>query len=448
MREKLTSNLGLKAASVLLAILLWFLVVNAVDPVVNNTVRGITVEVRNGEAITGQGKKYEIVSGQTVNITVDAKKTDWSSIRASDFCAYVDMNYAYGVDEKNQAVQIHIEVVNNKSIIDEDSIQFQSEGVMYFKTEDIIDREMPVEVEEEGELSENYRLGETEVSPGSVTVTAPESLMGRVSRVVARLDRSALNSETTAVTVKPVVLDANGNEVISDELSLSTDEVTISTNLMLTKSVTISCAGVTGTPADGYLYSDFDIDPETITVMGSRSSLAGFPHILIPAEELNIEQAQSNVVKTIDITQYLPEGVTVPDGMETVTVTLHIEQLQSKTYRMPVGQLNLENKNPDYEYDVRNTTIAVTLTGLKEDLDVLTANQLIASVDVANLTPGIYRLEVTMHLESGYEQTGTVTAEIEIRDPAESREPETEAPSSGEETTDSGSSGAESSQEP
>lgn len=434
MREKLTSNLGLKIVSVLLAIVLWFLVVNAVDPVVTGTVNGIKVEIRNEEAITAAGKVYKVVGNQTVSITLDAKKTDWSSISASDFCAYVDMKYSYGVDEENQAAQIHIEVVNNKSIIDEDSIQFRTDDVLYFTTEKVLTRELPVEVQEEGELSENYRLSGCITDPEKIKVMAPESVMAKVSKVAVRLDRSVLNSDSTEITAKPIVLDANGNEVVDSALTLSVDEITIYPSVMLTKSVPINCAGVTGTPAEGYRYSDISIEPDSLTVVGSKAVLADFMHVMIPAEELDISGATGSVVKEIDLTPYLAEGVTALDGMNTVAVTIHIEELQNKTYRLPVDSLILENQNSDYEYQVAGVTIPITLTGLKEDLDVFSVEQLTASADVGGLEPGTHSLEVQVHLESGYTLNGTVTATVVIRNPSVPDESETETPSESGET--------------
>ena len=441
MREKLTSNLGLKIASVLLAIVLWFLVVNAVDPVVTNNVNNIKVEVRNPEAITDQGKVYEGLENQTVSISLDAKKTDWSAISADDFCAYVDLEYSYGVDEKNQAVQVQIEVVDNRSIIDESTIRFRSDDVLYFTTENVLTREMEVEVEEEGELSETYRLSGSEVTPATVEVRAPESVMAMVSRVVVRLDRSELNSDNTEITATPIVLDANGDAILSDQLSLSVDEVTISASLMLTKSVPINCEGVTGTPADGYRYSDISIEPDSITVVGSRTALADFTHILIPASELDISGASGNVTRNIQLT--LPEGITALDGMDTVAVTVHIEELQTRTYRIPVDQVAFANQNPNYEYKVSGASVPVTLTGLQEDLDVLMADQLVAMIDVSGLEPGTYSREVQIQLDSGYTLNGPVTAVVEVRDPSVPEETEPETSSEDEGTSGSGSAGTD-----
>lgn len=431
LKERLTSNIGLKVISVLLAVLLWFVVVNALDPWETGTVNNIEVEILYPEAITAQGKTFTVTSSQTVSITLEAKMSDWKSIRSSDFRAYVDMRYSYGVDEGNQAARIQIEVVGDKSIINEDTIQFRSSDVLYFTTEDILNRTMPVKIEEEGDLAENYRLNGLEANPSTITVTAPESVMGRVSQVVAKVDRTQLSSDNTQVTVAPVVLDANGNEIKSDEMKLSTSEVTVTASVLRTKAITVTAERVTGTPASGYQYSSLTIDPETVVVMGARSALTDFNHIIISEDELSVDQATGDVVKTVDLSGYLPEGVSFPAGENsTVTVTLHVEQLQTKTYKLPTNQITLENQNSSYEYSISGGPVSVAIIGLQEDLNTLSVGSLAGFADVGGLTPGTYHLTLRLPLEADYTQSGTASVTVVVTDPA-AVEPE--------ESTDGGS---------
>ena len=83
MKKNLTKNIGWKLLSVLLAVLTWFVVVNQVDPIVTTTISGIEVEILNPEAITGQGKVFEVTGNKTISIRVNAKKTDLGQIRKS-----------------------------------------------------------------------------------------------------------------------------------------------------------------------------------------------------------------------------------------------------------------------------------------------------------------------------------------------------------------------------
>ena len=78
--------------------------------------------------------------------------------------------------------------MNNRSIIDESSIEFRGEDVLYFTTENVTSRSIPVEIDQSGELGDTYHLENLACTPSEVTVTAPESVMAKVSKVVAQID--------------------------------------------------------------------------------------------------------------------------------------------------------------------------------------------------------------------------------------------------------------------
>lgn len=431
MKKSLTKNIGWKLLSVLLAILTWFIVVNQVDPIVTTTISGIEVEILNPEAITGQGKVFEVTGNKTISIRVNAKKTDLGQIRPTDFHAYVDMRYSYGTSENQQAAQIRIEVVNNRSIIDESSIEFRGEDVLYFTTENVTSRSMPVEIEQSGELADTYHLENLECSPSEVTVTAPESVMAKVSRVVAQIDRSTLNSDTTEITAVPKVLDANGDEVVSEDLTISCEQVTISASLLHTSKVPISVAGVSGTPASGYQYRDYSLSEESIVVAGPRSELSNITNILIPAERLNLDGAQGDRTVSIDLSEFLPADVQIVEGSNTLNVQLSVEAMKTRQYAVETKNINLENQSPEYDYLLQANTVSISLVGLGEDLDILQASQLVVSIDVSGYGPGTYRLPLSVELSTGYSLKDTPMTTVVIKEKSS-----TSSSSSAEESTE------------
>ena len=416
MKKNLTKNIGWKLLSVLLAVLTWFVVVNQVDPIVTTTISGIEVEILNPEAITGQGKVFEVTGNKTISIRVNAKQTDLGQIRATDFHAYVDMRYSYGTSENQQAAQIRIEVVNNRSIIDESSIEFRGEDVLYFTTENVTSRSIPVEIDQSGELGDTYHLENLACTPSEVTVTAPESVMAKVSKVVAQIDLYALNSDTSEITAVPKVLDANGDEVVSDDLTISSDSVTISASLLHTSRIPISVAGVSGTPADGYQYRDYSLSEDSVVVAGPRSELSNITNILIPAERLSVDGAQGDTTVSINLTEYLPEGVQIVDGSSTLEVKLSVEAMKTRQYAIETKNINLENQSDQYEYLLQANTVSVSLTALGEDLDILQASQLVASIDVGGYGPGTYRLPVSLALSAGYTLKDTPMTAVLIKE--------------------------------
>ena len=66
MKNKLTNNIGLKLASVLLAVILWLVVTSMNNPVVSDYYYNIPVTLLNADLITDSGRVYEFIEGTNV----------------------------------------------------------------------------------------------------------------------------------------------------------------------------------------------------------------------------------------------------------------------------------------------------------------------------------------------------------------------------------------------
>ncbi len=92
MKKKLTANLGLKILAVLFSVVIWFIVININDPVDKVVFRKIPVEILNEDAVTSQGKVYEILDGTNViDVTVWAKRSVLDTLSADNIIATADM---------------------------------------------------------------------------------------------------------------------------------------------------------------------------------------------------------------------------------------------------------------------------------------------------------------------------------------------------------------------
>ncbi|MGN1187764.1 MAG: YbbR-like domain-containing protein, partial [Lachnospiraceae bacterium] len=92
MKKKIFNNIGLKILALLIAVLVWWVVMNIDDPLVKKTISGIPVELRNDQELTDKGYIYEVDSGSIITITVWAPDSVAKDLKASDFAAYADLS--------------------------------------------------------------------------------------------------------------------------------------------------------------------------------------------------------------------------------------------------------------------------------------------------------------------------------------------------------------------
>ena len=92
MKKFISNNIGLKLLSVLLALLLWFSVMNIEDPTVTKTISDIPVTIVNDDVIRSRGYGYIIESGEKIDIRIKGRRSYVDSIDADDFVATADFN--------------------------------------------------------------------------------------------------------------------------------------------------------------------------------------------------------------------------------------------------------------------------------------------------------------------------------------------------------------------
>ena len=158
--------------------------------------------------------------------------------------------------------------------------------------------------------------------------------------------------------------------------------------------------------ADGYRFTGIECDAKTISVVGLRSQLASITSITIPSEALSVEGLMAGKVVTVDVSQFLPEGVRMvtDNGDTTIHIRLDVERLSSRIYSIDKNDIVLTGKREGYDYTFIPDIMEVTVQGLEEDLDSLDSAAIKASTDVSQLEAGVHEAAISFEaLEHGYE---------------------------------------------
>jgi YbbR domain-containing protein len=135
--------------------------------------------------------------------------------------------------------------------------------------------------------------------------------------------------------------------------------------------------------------------------------------ITIPEEVLDVSGAKEDISTTVDITEYLPDGVELVDTSDTtVTVKVRIEAYESRTLYLSESDIAVKGLGRSYELSYALTSIPVTISGLQQDLSRLTAASLNASIDVTGLSEGTH--QVTLQTELDEENYAYQPIKVEI----------------------------------
>lgn len=408
MKEKQNKRWGLKLLSLLCAFLVWLGVVNVADPVVTNTVE-VPVEIINEEVLTGNDLTYEIVGKKTTTISYEVKTTNAHRIKAGDFRAYADMTELWSV---TGSIPIKIEVLSHGDFLESNPVTRTS--TIKIVTEPLQRKRFDLKTKLTGEMEEGYEAGDVVLSPAYIYVEGPESLIGQISSVGIEINTDGVNGDMQGA-VEPNYYDANGNKItLSDRIKSDCEEVAYQMTVLKVKNLTLDFQAA-GTVAAGYRFTGVSCDVKTVPVVGLKSVLAPVHTIVIPGSHLDITGARANVVKTVNLEEFLPEGVTIAgsNGHE-IQVTMLVERLEERTYTIESKELLYEGEQDDLVYRPVNDTINIRVRGLKEDLDSLTIHPDKVVVDVSALTEGRHTVTPALTLDGAFEVMNIPSLELNV----------------------------------
>lgn len=410
------TNIPLKLLGVVLAILLWLVLNNTQDPVITSSVN---VPITYDESGLAEKNMVAISKPTSITIPVKLHRSRLRYLSSDDFTVTADLTEVIGdVNEAPETSKISIEIVKASSANYIQSWEYpQSQGYVKVVLDTLKTATYLVQFNITKELPEGYQVGTLSSDPSRVTVSGPISAFSNLAAVKANVDLSAL-TDGSSITAPLALYDGNNRTLTGSGLTISQESVEVTVGLNQTKEISISIAGSSGTPADGYVVSKVDYTPKLLTISGSKTALANISTISIPSEELDITGASGNQTFEIAIEPYLPDGITLSEGQSgTISVTIELEQLQTKSFQVDAQQFQLINTKEEYKYELIEPTLTVTLQALQADLDILDPETLQGTIDVGGLEAGEYiNVPVTLTLDSAYTLTDDLIASVRIID--------------------------------
>ena len=413
LKQMLTHNLTLKILSVILAVFTWLIMVNVSNPMMTVT-QTVPVEFTNADVLTEAGLTYEPVGRNSVTVSYKIHVRDEARVTASDFAAYADLAQLYDV---TGAIPVQAEPSSYMArlLVVSGSVSV-SPAVVRIQTEPIQTKTFALGVRTVGDEAEEYDLGGIELTPARISVTGAESVIGQISSLGVEIDVEGIDTDITGEA--PVCFyDANGNLLdLGDKVQLSEQQVSYRVTVLRVEDLTLDFI-VSGTVAPGYRFTGVESDVRSISVVGPRASLADMTSLTISGDILDIDGAAGDMVVEVDLNAFLPDNISlVADQPSVVTVTMHVERLETRQYEFRLDRVEFLGRNPDYEYTFAEQALILQIRGLSEDLDTIDAGSIRITADLTGLEPGEHQIVLNAELKDGFDYIGPTALRVSIAD--------------------------------
>ena len=428
MKKKLTNNLFLKILSVIFAFFLWMVVVNIDDPDVTEIITGIPITIINEEKITEQGQVYyiEFPINQSGSVMVKGARSIVDKLKPSDIKATVDFSDVSSVG----AVTINYTLPEGVQLVT------KRVEMMRIVTETLKSDTFEVSIVTKGSTADGYLVGDHKVSPNRVKITAPESILNLIKKVVVEVDVDGMSTDISTQS-KLRLYDGNGKEINyaeNSDITISATTLNVSINMLRTQVKNLELE-LTGEVQDGYRFLGMNCDVTQIAVKGLPSKVTAFSTISVPASsgELDLSALTEKTEIMIDINRYLPEGISLRDESDRyVKVVLDVQPLYQRDLHLAMNEIRMENvpDNMDLTYNTEATTL-VRLEGLYDDVNAILTDEMNPRVDLSNLGAGIHRLTVSLDVPDGVEHLNSTDIYVTLTEHVEETSEETSEESEG-----------------
>ncbi len=264
-------------------------------------------------------------------------------------------------------------------------------------------KQIPVTIVTKGNPADGMQLGSPMViGESNVNVTLPQSEISELQKVQGTIDVTGLSETAKGKTVKLTAYDKHGQEMTNAEISPDSVEVDVPIN-KLYKNVPLEVRKVGKLP-NGYVLASISTNVEGVAIYGSKDSLEG-----ISSYPVTVDLSQ---FKGTNETRYTV-GLTPPEGFEKIEpssaqVTVKIEPAGQKLIdNVPVTLINANGALTEKFVHPEDASLSLSVSGSKEILDKLKAEDITATVDLSGLGKGTHTVPITVKLPEFVELSDT-----------------------------------------
>ena len=262
---------------------------------------------------------------------------------------------------------------------------------------------------------EGFSHGTIDISPATLSVTGPKSLLNNIYRAVINVDLEGIQEQTNFVS--NVVMLAGDETDITNNFVLIPNTVTVDVPINALTNIPITgpeIIGINGIPP-GFIYNGFTLSANSVQIMGDASAVAAIGQISLGSVDITGFTGPQTI--TVDI-RGLVSGVMVYSNPE---IAIHVDivpivpEPEPDPDPDPVFNINL----PSSQIDIIGMApgvfvqdyIPLTIAGENINISAITG-----TLYVEGLEPGVHNVEVAITLPQGElvaPAVAIVTVEVE-----------------------------------
>lgn len=304
MIDMLNRNLTAKIIALIVAIVLWFFVMNEQNPAIDSS---FTVPLEVTNVPEGYSINYNV---ESVKLKVRGPRSLFAMATERDFKAYADLS---NTTEGRHAIKVQTLLPQGFELV-----AASPESVIFY-IDKIIKKEVKVDVAFSGTPESGVTIGKAIPTIDKVTIEGPSELVNSVVRVVGYVNL-ANQSADFSVDIPLVAVNNEGKDVANIQMTPAVANVNVSIVKGLYKK-TVDIKPTLGEDLlTGYILNSVKLEPNKVEIYGDQRVVDTLNFVY--TEKISLADVDKKPIKQVKL--QLPIGITVTNDL----ITAHIEAIK------------------------------------------------------------------------------------------------------------------------
>lgn len=370
-KRGILDDLNIKISVALCVVLFWFITVGSINPITSVTFKNVPIKMINTSSIAEVGKTYTLTGDESVNVTVTDRKDVVDNLTSDKISVIADFNKLSIVN----AIQLDASVIGYNT-----AEVTLSSPVINVSLEDLVSREFNIDTRIDGTLGDTKYLHDIILNRESVIVYGAKSQVNKIGGVVAYINASDIENNKE-VSIEPMLYNSEGELMDSKNFEINSDGLVARMVVYNTKEVPLKLQYKLTDASQ--LVKNVSLENSTIYIAGQQNDLDACKEIVINTEiSIDINDVfNSEYIKSIDISKYLPTDIYVSDKYKTQNIIISFKEFNSKAFEISSNDIEIRGIT-DKQAVQRNYRI--NCMSLTDGLNDLTADSLKPYVNIQN----------------------------------------------------------------
>lgn len=385
--------------SLIVALALWLYVVTTVSPETDQPFYNIPVALENERSLERQGLMLVSSDETVVSVKLHGRRAELNKLDRSNIQVTVDLSTVS--EPGSHTLNYKVSFPNGINSV---TVSQRLTANVTVEIAEYAEKSVPVQIVLQGTLEQGL-MADTDNASTSVQkvwVSGPKQTVDQIAFAGILVDQTGLTEDLSGDYVYTLMNEA-GEPVDAANVTTDAERIHLELPVEHTKEVKlkVNLTAGGGAVADN---ARVDIVPDRITVSGSADALEHMEEIALTEVDLGMVPLDAEGYReSVEIK--LPAGLQNRSGQAKAQVVVRLNGLKEVTLTLSSAQIRTINVPSGLKADVVLKQIDVRFRGPSAEINTLTVNNVLATLDLGDKKEGTYTVPLIITLQDANQNT-------------------------------------------